>query len=149
MSNQGAGSRSTWEARAKSCIAQGCLTYSKSSRYYVEAQPTHVRSGDGKHLITTEGHVIFDTVSGLGANLISCDNSYSLPTIDEIVTAEELLRKIKVTGWDRVKFVKTGSEADGAAARYMRGKTGRKGIYSCGYNGWHGEYIGALPNCVG
>lgn len=147
MNNQG--EREQWQGRAERCIAQGCLTYSKSRRYYVQAQPSHVRSGEGKHLVGIDGHVIFDTVSGLGANLISCENSFSLPTIDEITTAEELLRKVSIPGYNRVKFVKTGSEADGAAARFMRGKTGRKGIYACGYSGWSGEYIGALPNCVG
>jgi glutamate-1-semialdehyde aminotransferase len=99
-----------------------------------------VVEGQGKYLIGPDNRPIFDTVSGLGANLMDCTNSYSLPSTLEVQVAEELLRRVP---FERVKFVKTGSEADQAAVRFMRAATGRTGILRLGYSGWHSEFIGA------
>lgn len=139
-----------WQGRAERVLSQGCLTYSKSRRYYVSAQPSHVVGGAAdKYLLTEDGEHLFDTVSGLGANLITCENSYSLPTIDEVMFVEELLFNLDIPGFDRAKVVKTGSEADGAAARFARGYTGKRGLYLLGYAGWHNEFVGAYDNPIG
>jgi 4-aminobutyrate aminotransferase-like enzyme len=74
----------TWQARAEAILAQSCLTYSKSRRYYVEAQPSHVTEASGEYLIDPAGNMVLDTVSGLGANLIDIKNSYSLPATLEV-----------------------------------------------------------------
>jgi len=124
------------------------MTYSKSRRYYVEAQPSHCTGADGQHLILPDGKTCLDTVSGLGANLISAVNSFSLPSTLEVEYCERLRDRIGLPGW-KVKLVKTGSEADQAAVRFARGYTKRQGVLSLGYNGWHNEFISPLPGAMG
>jgi glutamate-1-semialdehyde aminotransferase len=137
----------SWDSRASRCIAGGCLTFSKSRQYYVQAQPSHVQRGTGNHLIAHDGSIVFDTVSGLGANLCDCHNVYSLPSTKEVEFAEALLRRIP---FERVKIVKTGTEACMAALRYMRAeKPDRSMCLSVGFHGWSHEFISAEQNTVG
>lgn len=149
MSANNQGERVAWEswsARAARVLAGGCLTFSKARRYYVEAQPSHVLGGYGAYLQPFGGGSMLDTVSGLGANLCSCDNVFSLPTTIEVEFAELLLRRIP---FERVKIVKTGTEACMAALRYMRAARPGQRILSIGYHGWSNEFISCEPNAVG
>src|SRR5690606_12509602 len=50
---------------------------------------------------------------------------------------------------EAVRFGKSGAEATSAAVRTARAATGRDGILSCGYHGWHDWYIGTLPRDAG
>ena len=57
-----------------------------------------------------------------------------LPPVLEEELAEELCRLIP---WiERVRFLKTGAEAVGAAVRLARVATGRERVLGCGYHGW-------------
>lgn len=142
------GSERTWQSRAEAVLAQGCLTYSKSRQYYTLAQPSHVTGSDGQYLIDTDGRPFLDTVSGLGPNILDIRNTYSLPSTLEVECAEKVLHRLGRQGW-KVKFVKTGSEADQAAVRFARGYTGRRGVLRLGYSGWHNEFISAEEPGVG
>jgi glutamate-1-semialdehyde 2,1-aminomutase len=58
----------------------------------------------------------------------------SLPPMLEEEVAAELCRRMP---WvERVRFLKTGAEAVGAAVRLARVATGREAILGCGYHGW-------------
>jgi glutamate-1-semialdehyde 2,1-aminomutase len=58
----------------------------------------------------------------------------SLPPVEEEVLAAELCGRIP---WlERVRFLKTGAEAMGAAVRLARAATGRELVLGCGYHGW-------------
>jgi len=138
----------TWQERAENILAQGCLTYSKSRRYYAKDQPSHCKSGRGQYLILPDGSTCLDTVSGFGANLIDLRNSFSLPATLEVEYAERIVQRLGVPGW-KVKLVKTGSEADQCATRFARGFTGRKGVLKLGYSGWHNEFIAAEEPGIG
>lgn len=139
-----------WQSRAERVLAGGCLTFSKSKRYYVESQPSHVCGGDQQYLISAyDGTQFFDTVSGLGANLIDCRRSYSLPDMIEVILAEELLRRIPLWKDGKVKFVKTGTEACMAAIRFGRASGRGIGVATTGYHGWGNEFIESLPGAVG
>jgi glutamate-1-semialdehyde 2,1-aminomutase len=57
-----------------------------------------------------------------------------LPPVLEEEVAAELSRRIP---WmERVRFLKTGAEAVGAAVRLARVATGREAVLGCGYHGW-------------
>ncbi len=58
----------------------------------------------------------------------------SLPPLLEEEVAAELCRRIP---WvERVRLLKTGAEAVGAAVRLARVATGREAVLGCGYHGW-------------
>ena len=58
----------------------------------------------------------------------------SLPPLLEEEVAAELCRRMP---WvERVRFLKTGAEAVGAAVRLARVATGREMVLGCGYHGW-------------
>jgi glutamate-1-semialdehyde 2,1-aminomutase len=58
----------------------------------------------------------------------------SLPPVLEEEVAAELCRRMP---WvERVRFLKTGAEAVGAAVRLARAATGREAVLGCGYHGW-------------
>lgn len=139
-----------WDERAKACLAQGCLTYSKRSDQFVKGvYPTHVDDINmrnvltGCYLKTDEGSYI-DFVAGLGSNLIGCNNNFTLPSHSEIVLAEKL--KTIFPFIDKMRFLKTGSEACQAAIRIARSfgesiKHRKKIILGLGYHGWHSVFI--------
>ena len=140
----------TWQEREEAVIAQGCLTYSKRADQYVQGvYPTHVLAdtgyGDGVHILSADGVVFIDFVCGLGANICAVrvdlartNNSYSLPTTLEVEVAERIVSLFPV---DKIRFLKTGSEACSAAIRIARAHTGRKVVIGMGYHGWHNTFI--------
>jgi len=122
-----------WWKRAQKVIVDGTGTFSKRPDQFIEGvYPTHCYGGEGNYLITDQGK-FFDTMSGLGANLYECAESFTLPTVYEVLLAEKIVSIFPV---DKVKFLKTGSEACNAAVRYMRAKTGKNKILGVSYHGW-------------
>lgn len=135
----------SWNERAKESIAQGCLTYSKRADQFIEGvYPTHAIDGDGCRMLTPMPLV--DYVCGLGSNLIDIQNNYSLPSIFEVELAERVKGLFPCI--DRLKFLKTGSDACSAAIRIARAFTGGKWVLGSGYHGWHDAFISAEdPGC--
>lgn len=140
-------------------IAQGVLTNSKHPQSHIlGVYPTHVKGGNGCKLYGTDGKKYVDYICGLGTNLVGYGNatvgaevsktlskgfSHSLPTHYEIATAEII--KSMVPWVDRVKFLKTGSEACTAAVVVARAVTQRSMVLSEGYHGWHPEFTSLTP----
>ena len=68
-------------------------------------------------------------------------NMSTLNCIEEVHLAEKLLDMHK---WaDKVKFARTGGEANALSVRIARASTSRQNIAFCGYHGWHDWYLSA------
>ena len=139
----------SWSHRADSCIAQGALTNSKHRNMLIRGvYPTHVSRGHGCYLYDTDEIKYLDYICGLGANFLGYGAekvnkaivtalyggySHSLPTTQEVITAEKLKEIFPFV--DRWKFLKSGSEACAASIKFARAATGRTNIISHGYHG--------------
>lgn len=136
----------------KSKIAQGCLTYSKRADQWLHNQPKfcvapkgHVQTiaqklgNDNGFVLRTDKGLFMDFSCGLGCNLIGWQNTYSLPTNYEEQLAEKICNSFPFV--DKVKIMKTGSDACMGAVRIARACTeGKKGI-GCGYHGIANTFI--------
>lgn len=145
--------------RQEAAIAHGALTNSKRTSCFVKGMyPTHFSKQQGCYSWDSKGNKYIDFVSGLGSNILGfCHEevnrsitdqlrngiTFSLATEIEIKAAEKVK---ELFPWvDRVRFLKTGSEACNAAIRIARTKTGTIPIYSDGYHGWGDEFTSLTP----
>lgn len=153
---------SMWK-RAQESIAQGALTNSKHPRSFVGGiSPTHCIGGNGVHLTTAENGEFLDYMCALGANLVGYGNAqigtaihrqmlfgitHSLPTTIEIAAANSIKQIAPFA--ERVKFLKTGTDAAVASLKIARAYTGRKQVLSDGYHGWSDEFVSLTPPALG
>lgn len=151
-----------WD-RHKDAIAQGCLTNSKHPQSFVfDVYPKHAQYGHGVTLHCADGIGYVDYICGLGTNLVGWGNTeimdeivrhvhfgnaLSLATQHEIEAAELVKEMFPFT--ERVKFLKTGSEACSAALRMARAATGRVNVISQGYHGWHDDFVSLTNPAAG
>ena len=130
----------TWDERAQESIAQGCLTYSKRSDQFVKGTyPTHVTKTEGCYLYGENGKKYCDFIGGLGSNIISSNNNFSLPHVKEVVLAEKIKEKIKFI--DKLRFLKTGTDACLSAVRIARTYTSHHLVIGMGYHGFGNMFI--------
>jgi len=153
--------------RSQKAIIHGALTNSKRPESFVQGvYPTHLTHGLGAHVFDTKGNRYIDFIAGLGSNLFGYANqdineaiikqaskgtSLSLGTTLEVETAERIKEFFPFI--DKIRFVKTGSEACTAAcimARAIKGKRNAflrcaENILSEGYHGWHPEFQSLNP----
>lgn len=153
----------SYSIRAQDSIAQGALTNSKRPECFVKGvYQTHLRSARGPYVTDVSGHVLFDFICGMGSMLIghgnhNIANAIYQRAIDGItlslgsVTEIQLAEKIKeVLPWvQKVKFLKSGSEACSAAIKIARAKTGKDIILSDGYHGWHDQFVSLTQPALG
>ena len=154
----------SWHRRAKESIAQGALTNSKRPECLVEGiYPTHLSHGEGCFVFDLGGKRYIDFICGLGSNILGYGHTevthaiaqqalkgctLSLSTELEVLTAEKVKEIFPFV--ERVKLLKTGSEACSAALRIARTNTaGRKLVYTDGYHGWHDEFVSLTPPALG
>ncbi len=151
------------QSRMENVIAQGCLTNSKSANCFVKGvYPTHISSAYGPYLYDSKNNTYVDYICGLGTCLMGYNKkeisdvainellrgfSYSLPSITEVNTAERIREIIPFI--DRIKFLKTGSEAANGALVIARNYTKRQFVLSEGYHGWGGEFTSLTPPASG
>lgn len=149
--------------RAQNAIAQGALTNSKNPRSFVFGiYPKYIHRGYGGCLYDVSNNRYVDYICGLGANILGYGHeavtnairihahhgfSHSLPTYHEVETAEEV--KSVFPFIERLKFLKTGTEACMAAIKIARAATGRKKVISHGYHGWSDPFISLTPPAHG
>jgi glutamate-1-semialdehyde aminotransferase len=158
-----------WWRRQQNCIAQGALTNSKHPEALVfGAYPIIISHGHGSYVYEPDPEDenkhkrYIDYICGLGANLLGYGNdkinqqllkilyggfSHSLPTTQEILTAEKL-KEIFVFV-DKWKFLKSGSEACAASLKFARAATGRTKVISEGYHGIADEFVSLTPPHLG
>ena len=155
-----------WRARADNSIAHGALTNSKRPSAFVDGvYPTHLTKGVGAHVWDLLGKKYLDFCCANGTNLVGYGNPvvaqsaydalragalFSLSSTLEVEAAEKVQEMLP---WiERLRFLKTGSEACQAAIRIARAATGRKLVLSEGYHGWGDEFVSLTPpahGCIG
>lgn len=141
----------TLQEKADKYLAQGCTTYSKRADQFIKGvYPTHALAGNGAKLLCENVKGTFDYyidyLCGLGSNLIDIQNNYSLPCEEEVELAERLVNLFPCI--DKLRFLKTGSEACQAAVRIARAynemdASNPTPVYGIGngYHGWHNQFI--------
>lgn len=145
--------------RADRCIAQGALTNSKRPACFVNGvYPTHLKRAQGCYAWDEDNNRYIDFVGANGTsvfgfaydevnlaviNQLKLGTLFSLGSNVEVECAEKLKALIPMI--DKVRFLKTGTEACMAAVRIARAKTGRNLILSNGYHGHGDEFISLTP----
>ena len=153
----------SWYRRANASIHGGALTNSKRPESFVRGvYPTHLTKAEGCYVYDTNNKKYIDYICGLGSNLFGYANIqinqaiysqflkgavYSLSSTLEVECAE--LLKSKLHFIDKVRFLKTGTEACMAAIKIARAHTGRTKILSDGYHGWSDPFVSLTPPSCG
>jgi len=150
--------------RALAMTPRGSHTLSKRPAAIPFVGSHYVISGDGATITTADGSTYIDWIGGLGATPLGHNHpiimaavrlqltrgvSFSLPSVQEVITAEALVPNIPCA--EQVRFLKTGSEACSAAISIARAFTGREMILSddIGYHGWHDQFRVLAPTHPG
>jgi len=147
-----------WDDTIK-VISNGVQTLSKQPDKFVEGvYPIYLEQGNGAWVWDDNGKSYIDYPLGLGAILLG----HSIPEINKAVTKQinkgslftlpsylETILAKKITeiipSAEKVRFLKTGSEATSAAVKIARAYTKKEHIAYCGYHGWHDWYTVATP----
>jgi glutamate-1-semialdehyde 2,1-aminomutase len=148
--------------RAELAIAHGALTNSKRPQCFIKGvYPTHLQHGAGCKLFDGKNSY-FDFICGLGTNLLGYAHgevtdsmhsamvggaSLSLSSQLEVSAAERVKELFPFI--DRLRFLKTGSDACSASVKIARAFTGKKHVYSEGYHGHNDEFVGLSPPHLG
>jgi len=147
--------------RAQNVIAGGNMLLSKRPDMFLQkGWPTYFSKTSGCYVWDLDGVRYTDiSLMGVGTNILG----YSHPKVDEAVekvvrdgnlstlnAPEEVYlaeRLISIHPWaSKVRFARTGGEANAVAIRLARAATGRDKIAFCGYHGWHDWYLSANLN---
>ena len=145
--------------RARRVLPGITQTYSKAPDQHVAGvYPVYLERGDGCRVWDVEGREYIDYPCALGPVLLGYRDpevdtavreqidrgvSFSLGHPLEVEVAELLVEMIPCA--EKVRFVKTGSEATSAAVRLGRAWTRRDHVAMCGYHGWHEWCVGHAP----
>jgi glutamate-1-semialdehyde 2,1-aminomutase len=154
---------SSWQNRAELSIAHGALTNSKRPECLVKGvYPTHLTSGTGCLVKDPDGKQYIDFICGLGSTVLGHSHpevataistrafhgaSLPLGSILEVETAEKVKEVIPFI--DRLRFLKTGTDACVAALRIARTATRRHKVLTEGYHGWSDEFVSLTPPAFG
>jgi glutamate-1-semialdehyde 2,1-aminomutase len=152
-----------WHARAVGLMPPTTQVLAKGPTQYVDGvAPKYAARARGARLWDVDGNEYLDYSMGVGPVSLG----YAHPEVDAAIRRQlddgitfslmhplevevsELLAEV-VPCAEAVRFGKSGAEATSAAVRTARAATGRDGILSCGYHGWHDWYIGTLPRDAG
>ena len=143
---------------ANEIIAGGNSLFSKRPDIYLHGKwPTYFIKAKGCMIYGVDGRKYLDCANmGVGTNIlgysnkdvdnavkerISRGNMSTLNSIEEIKLAQNLLH---LHTWaHKVKFTRSGGEANSVAIRLARASTNRQKVAFCGYHGWHDWYLSA------
>jgi glutamate-1-semialdehyde 2,1-aminomutase len=148
-------SKINWH-NAKKNIAGGNMLLSKRpDQFLPEVWPSHYKKSYGCKIISSNNKTYYDlSLMGVGTNILG----YSNKSVDIAVTnrlkkgnmstlncEEEVLLAMKlkkIHNWEgKVKFARSGGEANAIAVRLARAYSGKYKIAFCGYHGWHDWYL--------
>lgn len=145
-----------WE-RAKKSILGGNMLISKRPEFILpDYWPSYYSRSKKINVWDVKNRKFNDFFFGVGTNIlgyantdidntvnkaIKLGNMSSLNSFDEVLLAEKL---IEMHPWaDKVKFARSGGEANAIAIRIARAATSKSTIAICGYHGWHDWYLAA------
>lgn len=140
-------------ARSKKVIAQGGFTNSKRDECFPENM-RHVFSHSQQPYLFLGKEMYLDFVAGLGVYSyeipqqqslnLTFDHEYAEATASRMTAIEvhiaEMLQSM-FPQFEKLRFLKTGSEACNAALRIARAHTGKSLVLSEGYHGWGDDFI--------
>ena len=153
---------SLWN-KAKKIIPGGGMLLSKRPDLFLPNQwPAYYSKAKGCHIWDLDKNKYFDaSIMGIGTNILGYanrdvdkavrnnifkSNMSTLYCPEEVYLAEKL---INLHDWaDRVRFARTGGEANAVAIRIARAATGRDKVAICGYHGWHDWYLATNLNSL-
>ena len=142
--------------KAKKIIPGGNMLLSKRSEMFLpDKWPSYFEKANGCYVWTLENKKLIDmTTMGVGTNLLGYSNHEvdmkvqeainkgimtSLNCPEEVYLAEKL---IELHPWaSKVRFARTGGEANAIAIRIARAASGKDKVAICGYHGWHDWYL--------
>ena len=147
--------------RAKRAIPGGSMLLSKRPEMFLpDYWPVYFKKTDGCRVWDLDNNEFIDmSIMGIGTNSLG----YSDPEVDEAVMRcvkdgnmstfncpEEVYlaeKLIELHPWaGKVRFARSGGEANAIAIRIARAASGRDKIAICGYHGWHDWYLAANLN---
>ena len=144
--------------RAKVAILGGNGLLSKNPDLFLPNNwPTYFSKSKGYKVWDLDNRSYIDmSLMGVGTNTLGYSNNEvdnavkkvikkgNLTTLncpEEVFLAEKLL---SIHPWaEKVKFARTGGEANAIAIRIARSASGRQNVAFCGYHGWHDWYLAA------
>lgn len=153
-----------YQARAENILAQGSTgTNSRRPDQYVKGvYPTHFMRASGCNVWDPDGNKYIDFIGGLGSVILGYNDvrvneavrsqiasglvTGSMPSYLEVEVGEMMADMFNV---DRVRFLKTGSEACSAAVRIARAKSNRDIVISEGYHGHHDIFTSMTEPAIG
>ncbi len=144
--------------RAKKAIAGGTSLLSKRPEMFLPNYwPSYFSKTKGVKIWDLDDHEYLDMgLMGVGTNtlgysnpevddavrrVVDSGNLSSLNCYEEVLLAEKLL---EINPWaSKVRFARSGGEANAIAVRIARAVVKNKKIAVCGYHGWHDWYLAA------
>ncbi len=145
--------------RAGDSISGGNMLLSKNPNFFMPGGwPTYYKKAKGCNIWDLDNNKYLDFLTmGVGTNLLGYSNNKinkkinkaiaqsnmsTLNSPDEVILAEKLKR---IHNWKNAKlrFAKTGGEANSVAIRLARAFTDTDKVAVCGYHGWHDWYLSA------
>ena len=149
-----------WQ-RAKRAIPGGSMLLSKRPEMFLpDYWPVYFKKTEGCRVWDLDDNELIDmSIMGIGTNSLG----YSDPEVDEVVSRcvkdgnmstlncpEEVYlaeKLIELHPWaGKVRFARSGGEANSIAIRIARAASGRDKVAICGYHGWHDWYLAANLN---
>ena len=144
--------------RANEIILGGNSLLSKNPNLFLPNKwPTYFSKSKGCKVWDLNNKVYTDmSLMGVGTNILGYCNSKvdnavknavnkgnlsTLNCAEEVFLAEKLLDMHPWAG--KVKFARTGGEANAIAIRIARSASGKEKVAFCGYHGWHDWYLAA------
>ena len=151
------------EKRTENSMAQGCTgTNSKRPSQYTALHPKYIVRGEGPYIYDHNQNKYVDFVCSLGANILGHQNPavneavkkqlnrgvlFSMASPLEMEAAEKIVSI--VPSIEKVRFLKSGSEACSAALRFARAAVDVSDVASGGYHGWHDEFTSLTEPAAG
>ena len=144
--------------KAKKLIVGGNMLLSKRPEMFLpDNWPSYFSKSKGCYIWDLDGNKYIDmSIMGIGTNILGYNRkeiddavirtvkrgNMSTLNCPEEVTLSEML--IKMNPWaSKVKYARSGGEANAISIRIARAATGREKIAVCGYHGWHDWYLSA------
>lgn len=147
--------------KAKTIIPGGVMLLSKRPEMHLPQRwPSYFSKSKGCHVWDLNNKKYTDmSIMGIGTNTlgygnkevdeavvntITKGNMSTLNAPEEVYLAEKM---IELNPWaSKVRFARTGGEANSIAIRIARAASGKEKVAICGYHGWHDWYLSANHN---
>ncbi len=142
--------------KAKKIIPGGNMLLSKRSEMFLpDFWPSYFSRAKGCNVWDLNGRKFTDlSIMGIGTNILGYGNKKvdeavrktikkgnmsTLNCPEEVLLAEKLIELHPWAG--KVRYARSGGEANAISIRIARAATGRDDIAICGYHGWHDWYL--------